>query len=388
MMRTHRSAPLAGFDMPSANLLMLSGDASVALSDDGAFAAMLRRFSTHWARIDILTPRTPGASERVLYGNVYVHPATAHRAFQPLTIWRQGRALLTERPYALVVSHDFGLFYNGVGALLLNRPYVSEIHHVEGYPRAVTARERLSLRAARLYVGIARRRAAAFRAVNQHEIPDLLRRWGVPDDKILILPSIYLDFEQFHPQPEIARKFEVAFVGRLAPNKGLFTLIEAVAQVKTTHPHVRLGILGRGTLEAELRARIAAAGLEANVTLITERVPVEAVARFYHESALIVCASTAEGGPRVTVEAMACGVPVISTPVGIMPELIRDGENGLLFQWDARQLADCIRRLLDDDPLRQRIGAAGCASVQSFTADAVIARYAAGYQALIERMST
>ena len=289
------------------NLLMLSGDASVAQGEDGAFAAMLRRFATHWARIDILCPRAPGASERVLYGNVYVHPATTHRALQPLYIWRKGRVLLAERPYALVVSHDFGLFYNGVGALLLNRPYVSEIHHVEGYPRTVTAHERLSRWAARLYVGVARHRATAFRAVNRREVPDLLRRWGVPGDKILVLPSIYLDFKVFHPQPGTPRRCDVAFVGRLAPNKGLFTLVEAVAQVRTTHPNVRLGILGRGKLEAELRARISAASLDANVTLITERVPVEAVARFYNEAALLVCASTAEGGPRVTVEAMACG---------------------------------------------------------------------------------
>lgn len=373
--------------MSPLNLLMLSGDSSVAQAgDEGAFNTMLRRFSTYWERIDILCPRAPGTAERQRFGNVYVHPSPYHRALQPIYIWRKGRELLAQRPYALIVSHDFGLFYNGIGALLLNRPYVSEIHHVEGYPCAVTAREQLSRRAAQLYISVARRRAAAFRAVNPVEIPDLLRKWDVPDDKILVLPSLYIDFTCFHPM-DVPGRFDVAFVGRFAPNKGLFTLIEAVAQVKMTHPTIRIGLLGRGTLEAALRERIAALGLREQVTLITQRVPTDAVARFYNQSGMLVCASTSEGGPRVTVEAMACGVPVISTRVGIMPELIRDGENGLLFDGSAEQLALRIRRLLDDEALRETIGNAGRAAVQGFTADTVIAGYAEGYQALIRRMT-
>jgi glycosyltransferase involved in cell wall biosynthesis len=103
---------------------------------------------------------------------------------------------------------------------------------------------------------------------------------------------------------------------------------------------------------------------------------------------MLICASTAEGGPRVTVEAMACGVPVISTPVGVMRELITDGENGLLFRWQADELAAHMRRLLDDDALRLRLAENGRASVQGFQADAVIERYARGYQDLITRLGT
>ena len=372
------------------NLLMLSGDATVAQGYEGAFSQMLGRFCKHWDRIDILCPRAPSASERVIYGNVYVHPSPRHKVFQPWFILQQGKALIAERGYDLITSHDFGLFYNGLGAQQLSRcsgiPYVSEILHVEGYPRAVTLRERLYRVIAKSYIRTVRHCVAAFRVMNRIEMPELLRRLGVPEEKILILPAIYIDYDIFRPLPDEARQFEVLFVGRLASNKGLFTLLNAFALVHRSYPQARLGILGRGPLRKALERRIAKLGLSQAVTLI-ERLPSpQDVARLYNQSAMLVCASTAEGGPRVAVEAMACGVPVISTPVGLMRELITDGQNGLLFHWDTRELADKIGALLADETLRRRIGEAGRQSAQGFDADSVIAAYARGYQDLVRRL--
>ena len=129
------------------NLMMLSGDNSIARGIDSTFYEMLAHFSAYWQRIDILTPTAPDASPRVIHDNVHVHPAPRHRLLQPLFIRQKGTQLLNERPYHLVSSHDYGFFYNGFGArwLLRNRsiPLVSEIHHVEGYPHAVSLRERL-----------------------------------------------------------------------------------------------------------------------------------------------------------------------------------------------------------------------------------------------------
>ena len=372
------------------NLMMLSGDSSVAQGRDGAFYQMLRRFSAYWDRIDILCPRAPGAAERTVHGNVHVHPSPWHRAAQPLFIHQKGRALMKEREYALITSHDFGFFYNGVGAAWLSRasgvPYVSEIHHVEGYPRAVTRRERVYRALAIPYIRWAKRRAAAFRAVNTVEVPELLRRLGVPEEKILVLPSLYIDFDLFRRMPDVAKEYDGVFVGRLAPNKGVFTILNALALVRQTHPSIRFALRGRGALEPAVRARIATLGLQNNVTLLTEPVPPDEIARFYNSARMLVCASTAEGGPRVTVEAMACGIPVISTPVGMMRELITDGATGLLFRWGEAELAAKMRLLLDDAALRARLGEAGRQSVQEFEADRVIERYARGYHDLIARL--
>ncbi|HLY27205.1 MAG TPA: glycosyltransferase, partial [Aggregatilineales bacterium] len=313
------------------------------------------------------------------------------KLLQPWTILRQGRALFAQRHYDLVSSHDYGLFLNGIGAWLLTRgtgvPYVSEIHHVEGYPRAATVRERMYCLIAKIYIRWMWRRAAAIRVVNSVEMPRLLVQLGVPAEKTLILPSLYIDFEIFHPIPGEPCQFDVLFVGRFVPNKGLFTLLEAVAALQKTSLQVRLGLVGRGPLESAVQDKIQSLGLN-DVTHIPRLEGAQEVARVYNRARMLVCASTSEGGPRVTVEAMACAVPVISTPVGVMTELLEDGVNGLLFHWDAHELANKIRRLLDDEALAARLGEAGRQSVQPFAAQRVIEQYARGYQALAARKGT
>lgn len=375
------------------NLLMLSGDSSVARGVDGAFYQMLSRFRQYWDRIDILTPAAPDAQSQVIHETVHVHPSPWHRALQPLFIRQKGAALLAEREYALVTSHDFGFFYNGLGAYWLlhareDVPYVSEIHHVEGYPRAVTWRERLWRVAAMRYLPFVATQAAAIRVVNHQEVPDLLRRLGIPDSKILVLPSLYLDLSIFQPRnSETAdRGYDVLFVGRLAANKGILTLLAAMRQVVRTHPAVTLAIRGDGPLRPQIASVIESDALQDNVHFLPRVTDTTDMARLYNQARMLVCASTVEGGPRVTVEAMACGVPVISTPVGIMPEIIRDGENGFLYEWDADTLADRIRRLLDSETLRRTMGDAGRDSVQGYTAERVIKQYAQGYHDLIARL--
>lgn len=367
------------------NLLMLSGDSSVARGSDGAFYQMLTRFSRYWERIDILTPAAPGAEARTLHDNVFVHPANQHRALQPWFIERKGNELLAARPYHLLTSHDFGFFYNGLGAWRLLRkhaiPLVSEIHHVEGYPLAVSLRERLWRWAAWWYLPWAAKHVTAFRVVNQ-EVAELLRSLGIPDERILRRSSLYLDVEHYRPLP-VEKVYDVLFVGRLASNKGIVLLLDALAIVAQTHPHVRLAIRGDGPLRSVVQRKIAALGLEAQVALLPRVADSEAMPAFYQQARMLVCASTVEGNPRVTVEAMSCGVPVISTRVGIMPELLRDGENGLLVERDPVALAEAIRSLLDDPQAQQRIGMAGRAAVQRFSAETTIADYALAYHALI-----
>lgn len=368
---------------------MLSGDSSVARGQGGAFDQLLRRFSHYWTRIDILCPPAPDAHPRCIYGNVYIHPSPyRYASWQPYFIARYGRKLMRERDYALVVSHDYGVFLNGIGAWLLRKPYVSEIHHVEGYPHAVTFREKIYTFLAKRYIRWGSRRAAAIRVVNETEMPTLLRNLGVAPQKILVLPSQYLDLSVLRPIPEEPKPYDVLFVGRLVSNKGIFTILEALDLVKDSHRHVQLGIRGDGPLFEAVKEKIIELKLQLNVTFIPRVDTPEALTRLYNQTFMLVCASTSEGGPRVTVEAMACGVPVISTPVGIMPDIIVTGQNGYLFSGDVYGLAARILILLEDESLRRDIGEAGRQSVQKFEASAMIEQYARGYHNLINTLKS
>ena len=381
-------------DVPRGNLLMIGSDPSVAQGHKSTHYHMLRYFSRHWSRVDIICLPARGAIPRQVHSNVFVHPSPWPKALQPLFIRRKGAELLAQRQYDLVTTQDFGFFYTGMGAWWLMRgretPLVSEIHHLEGYPRAVTGKERVYRWLAGRYIPFINRRAAAFRAVNSVEVPELLRKMGVPEEKILVLPSLYLDFDVFHPPaPEDclqSRQFDLLYVGRLAPNKGLFTLLEGFQRLRATHPKATLALRGDGPLREAVQARITALGLAEAVTWIPRLDQISDLANLYRSSRMLVCASTAEGGPRVTVEAMACGTPVITTPVGIMRELVEDGVNGLVFQWDAAEMAAKAARLLDDEALAAQIGEQGRVSVQDFRAEDVIKRYAQGYHDLIDRL--
>jgi glycosyltransferase involved in cell wall biosynthesis len=145
-------------------------------------------------------------------------------------------------------------------------------------------------------------------------------------------------------------------VGRLSPEKGHAGLLQAFAALggKTV-----LVLVGDGPEEPQLRARAAALGIGDRVTFrgrLGERQTLEEIAR----SDLLILPSFMEGLPIVLMEAMATGTPVVASRVAGIPELVANGETGLLFtpsRWD--ELAACMEQLVSDRPLRHRLAAAG-----------------------------
>jgi glycosyltransferase involved in cell wall biosynthesis len=121
----------------------------------------------------------------------------------------------------------------------------------------------------------------------------------------------------------------------------------------------------------ELRRRVAALGLEEHVELAGPRGQAALLEDYRRASAFclpcrILASGDRDGIPNVLVEAMACGVPVVTTPVSGIPELVRDGENGLLVPPDDPDaLAAAILRLRDDPALHRRLAEAGRATVRA-----------------------
>lgn len=370
------------------NLLMLSGDSSITRGIDGAFHQMLGRFSQYWNRIDILTPSAPDASEQIIHDNVFVHPAKKHRLLQPFFIKEKGEALLKERDYYLVTSHDFGFFYNGIGASWLLKgkdiPLVSEIHHIEGYPIASSTREKLWRWSARQYIPFIAKQGAYFRVVNQN-IAHQLVKFGASEKKIRTLYSVYLDLDLYCPLA-IEKEYDVLFIARLATNKGILLLLDAIRLAKQKYPDISLAIRGDGNLKGDIEQYIETHSLQKNVLFLPRVEDSSQMPELYNKAKMLVCASTVEGNPRVTIEAMACGTPVVSTRVGIMPEVIQNGENGLLVDWDSGEIASAIQQLLDDSHFYQGIVQTGQQSVQRFEAEAIIRDYASVYHEIIERV--
>ena len=150
-------------------------------------------------------------------------------------------------------------------------------------------------------------------------------------------------------------------VGRLVEKKGFADLVDACALLKTAGRSVACQIVGAGPLEAELAQRIADKGLQDCVEL-TGPLPQEEVRREFRSAGVFAAPcvigedGNRDGLPTTLLEAMAIGAPCISTDVTGIPEVIRDGETGLVVgQHDAKQLAAAISRLLDDASLQVRL---------------------------------
>lgn len=370
-------------------LLMLSGDRQVVLGEKGPFHSLHAEFSRHFERIDVLVPRARGPVKvRVIHERVHFHPAQCSRLGMRAWLVRRGGELIAEQQPSLIVSHDYGWFYNGLAAARLSRehalPYVSELHHVPGHPRAADWRERFDHVLARAYVRYARERALAFRVVNRGEMPPLLESWGVRREQIAVLPSLYIDLAVFAPAARApAPQQDVLFVGRMVANKGLERIVDALALLRERGlPHSAL-FVGRGPLRASVQRRAERRGLAQAVRFIDWVETPADLAEIYRRSRLTVCASTCEGGPRVTVESMACGTPVVSTPVGVMPELLEGGRGGVLVGFEAHELARGLERVIENEERRRALGREAQGLAQRFEYRAMVGGYADGLKRLV-----
>ncbi len=167
-----------------------------------------------------------------------------------------------------------------------------------------------------------------------------------------------LELERFPYEEPRDRKPEILAVGRLVEKKGFVDLVEACALLRDRGVDFRCRIVGFGEQEPELRAGVEGLGLEDRVELPGPRPQsalIEAVqgAAVFAAPCVVGRDGNRDGLPTVLLEAMALGTPCISTDVTGIPEVVRDGETGLMVpQRDPAALADAIGRLLGDPGLR------------------------------------
>lgn len=177
---------------------------------------------------------------------------------------------------------------------------------------------------------------------------------GARADAISLLPG-GLDGERFSPGPPIQHPSArgagpLLFTARrLVPRTGVLELVEAFAAIAARVPDARLAIAGRGALEQQLRARIRALGLEQRV-LVLGWISDEELVGWYRAADLVVMPTQQlEGFGLTSAEALACGTPVLATPVGANPELLRRLDGSLITR-DASPaaIAETALDLLDD----------------------------------------
>ena len=197
---------------------------------------------------------------------------------------------------------------------------------------------------------------------------ELFRQLGAREQQ-LRTAHCGIDLALFHP-PAQARPTQgrrrILSSGRLVEKKGFAHLIEACRLLVERGEDIECEIAGTGPLEAELRAQIEQLGLRDRVLLPCVEYKLQDVAKFLHGGDIycLPCVwardGDVDGVPQTLMEAMACGLPVVSTRLVGIPDLVVHEETGLLVDsGDSRQVADAIARLLHDPVAAGQLAARG-----------------------------
>lgn len=194
--------------------------------------------------------------------------------------------------------------------------------------------------------------------------------------------------ETFRPQParRSAAPLTIGFVGRMLPGKGLNVLADALGKLRAES--WKLLLVGDGPERESFSQKLAAFGLGDRVT-ITGAISYDQVPQYFHQMDTLVIptqttARIREQFGRVIVEAMASGVPVIGSSCGAIPEVISTA--GLVFpEGEPGALASSLRRMLDDQELRQRLAIAGRTRVEeNYTWNAVAGKTYELFQSVLQ----
>jgi glycosyltransferase involved in cell wall biosynthesis len=211
-------------------------------------------------------------------------------------------------------------------------------------------------------------RAARTIVVPSSYLAEIAAGWGLRRDRLHVLtnpapPQREVEQEQLAPGTFV-------FVGRLTRQKALGTAIDAIARV----PEARLVLVGDGPERAQLDRAAAASGAGERITFRGALSRDEALRTVAGADAALL-SSDWENLPHSAVEALSVGVPVVSTAVGGVPEVVRDGENGLLVPpGRADELAAAIGRIVAEPGLRGRLAAAAKPSVAAISSEAIYGR--------------
>ena len=176
----------------------------------------------------------------------------------------------------------------------------------------------------------------------------------------------------------------IAIVGRLSPEKGHGILLDAVRKLADDNVAVEVEMIGDGPFAEAIRRQATALGIENRVIMPGELLP-EEVARRLADADIFCMASFAEGLPISIMEAMAVGVPVVSTWIGGIPELaVNDATALTVPPGNSEAIAAAIKRLVTDAALRERLVAGGRAAVERMhSREASGAQLASMYRALL-----
>jgi len=171
-------------------------------------------------------------------------------------------------------------------------------------------------------------------------------------------------------------KVKILFIGRLIARKGFQYVVQALPRIQTLcSVPFEVEVVGTGAMRSHLDGLAVKLGVSHLIKYVGT-VPYEKLHESYQGADIFVLTSESEGMPAVTLEAMGCGLPIVTTNIPGNQEIVQEGINGYLVNvGDTEKLAQALTRLITDEQLRKKMGAASRQSVQSYEWREIIKRY-------------
>ena len=290
---------------------------------------------------------------------------------EPLAFGMRARAFLKHQGRRYDVVHDNQSLAYGLWSIKRRIPTVATIHHPITVDRALEIKAEIhpwrKFKQVRWYSFINMQKRVArtlpyIITVSKCARKDISRDFRIPQHRFSIIPN-GINTDLFYPMPEIAREKNRIIVTNSAdtPLKGLFFLLQAVAEISKQRD-IRLIVVGAPKKNGQVARLIRTLDIADRVTF-TGRISHDEFVKEYARAAAAVIPSVYEGFGLPAGEAMACGIPVISTTGGALPEVV--GDAGILVPpANAAALTRAIIDILDHPEQARRLGAAGYQRVQ------------------------
>ena len=195
------------------------------------------------------------------------------------------------------------------------------------------------------------------------------------------VPMIYngVDLTKCCPKDHyrLAEPAQLLHIGRFTEQKNHKGLLEAFGEILKTHPDCCLNLIGDGNLEEETKAYADSLGIQEKVIFHGNQTNVYP---FLREADIFLLPSKFEGMPMTIIEAMGTGLPVVASAVGGVPDMMTDGESGMLVSCDPAAVAHAVCGLLESEDLRQTLGNNAKARSQQFSAQYMAQAYTEVYR--------
>lgn len=302
------------------------------------------------------------------------------------------KTLTAQQNYDLIVSH-FAFYTFPLLNLLGDRPLVTHFHGPWALESTVEASQGVAVKAKKFLEKSVYRRSQQFIVLSQTFRDILHQEYQVPLEQINIIPG-GVDLERFNIQvsPADARsklgwsttRPIIFCIRRLARRMGLENLVTAMAEVCTKYPEVLLYIAGKGELASSLQTQITELELDDNIKLLGYVSDADLPLCYRGANFSVVPTVALEGFGLIVVESLAAGTPVLGTPIGGIPEILRPFSEDLVFEGSTpQQLSQGMIEALSGDRILPNSQACLEYVKQNYTWESIALKIKAVYQSVL-----